>query len=299
MKAFDGSSAEWLILGSVASGCAFALLVWMALRRAGAADARARLAPRLRARLGAAGDVAAGFAPATMLQRWDLQLDQAGLSTHLRVRDYLGLRLLCVVLAGAGLAFAGAHLSRHDDVLEVFAAGFRGALGGAIGAWLLPGLWVRDRIAMRRRRMDRDLPFFLDLLTLCVEGGLNLQGALEQVVLKGPRGPLHAEFRRMLRDLQRGKIRSDALRELAERAGSPSVTSFTTALINAERYGMGVGSVLRAQAEQRRAERFLRAERLAMEAPVKMLAPLITLIFPCTFIVIFVPIAMEFVRNGL
>jgi tight adherence protein C len=77
------------------------------------------------------------------------------------------------------------------------------------------------------------------------------------------------------------------------------VANFTTAVIQAESMGMNLGPVLRAQADQRRSERFLRAEKLAMEAPVKMLFPLIAFTFPCTFIVLFFPIAMKFIHAGI
>jgi tight adherence protein C len=89
------------------------------------------------------------------------------------------------------------------------------------------------------------------------------------------------------------------LRHMAERLNEPCATNFTTAVIQAEAMGMNLGPILRAQADQRRMERFLRAEKLAMEAPVKMLFPLIAFIFPCTFIVLFFPIVMQFMQTGL
>ena len=103
----------------------------------------------------------------------------------------------------------------------------------------------------------------------------------------------------MLRDIRAGKARADSLRSMAERLAEPNITSFITAVIQAEKMGMNLGPVLRVQADQRRSERFLRAEKLAMEAPVKMLFPLIAFIFPCTFIVLFFPIAMKFMNSGL
>jgi tight adherence protein C len=117
-------------------------------------------------------------------------------------------------------------------------------------------------------------------------------------VAKGPKGVLRSEIQRVLRDIRAGKARADALRGMAERLNEPNVTHFVTAVIQAERMGMNLGPVLRAQADQRRSERFLRAEKLAMEAPVKMLFPLIAFIFPCTFIVLFFPIAMKFMHPG-
>jgi tight adherence protein C len=107
------------------------------------------------------------------------------------------------------------------------------------------------------------------------------------------------EFQRVMRDIRAGKGRAASMREMAERLDESAVSNFVTAVIQAEVMGMNLGPVLRAQADQRRSERFLRAEKLAMEAPVKMLLPLIGFIFPCTFIVLFFPIAMKFMNSGL
>ena len=139
----------------------------------------------------------------------------------------------------------------------------------------------------------------LDLVTLCVEAGLNLTGALQQAAAKGPAGPLREELHRVLRDVRAGKSRADALRGLAERVGEPAIANLVSTVIQAENMGMSLGPMLRAQGEQRRAERFARAEKAAMEAPVKMLLPLIACIFPCTFVIVFFPIAVRLVFEGL
>ena len=99
--------------------------------------------------------------------------------------------------------------------------------------------------------------------------------------------------------MRAGKARIDALRDFSARLDFTPITSFVSALVQGEKTGSSLGPILRAQAEQRRTERFLRAEKLAMEAPVKMLGPLIFFIFPCTFIVIGFPIAMKFLASGL
>ena len=169
----------------------------------------------------------------------------------------------------------------------------------AAGGYAFPFIWLRDQIERRRRDTLKTLPFFLDIVTLCVEAGLNLTGALAQAVAKGPQGPLREELSRVLRDVRAGKPRVDALRSLADRMNEASITNLVSALIQAETLGMNLGPILRAQAEQRRAERFARAEKLAMEAPVKLLFPLIAFIFPCTFVVLGFPIAMKFLHMGL
>jgi tight adherence protein C len=170
--------------------------------------------------------------------------------------------------------------------------------GAAVLGYLLPANWLRERAEQRRRALLRELPFYLDVITLAVEAGLNLSGALARAVEKGPRGPLRDEFERFLRDLRAGRVRREALRHLAQRVSLPAVGSLVSALLMAEKQGMSLGPVLRAQAEQRRAERFLRAERLAMEAPVKMLAPLLVFIFPCTFVMLLFPLASRLLEEG-
>lgn len=172
-------------------------------------------------------------------------------------------------------------------------------LSAALVGWLYPGIWLKDRIAARRKELLKSLPFFLDIITLCVEAGLNFQGAMQQAVFKGPGGALREEMQRVLRDIRAGKPRSTALRDMSDRLSEGAITNFIGAVIQAENMGMNLGPVLRLQADQRRVERFQRAEKLAMEAPVKMLLPLIAFIFPCTFIVLFFPIAMKFMHSGL
>jgi len=164
---------------------------------------------------------------------------------------------------------------------------------------VFPAVWLRDRIEARRRQTFKALPFMLDLITLCIESGLNLNSAISQAVAKGPTGPLRDEFARLLRDVRAGRTRSEVLREMASRLDMASVSNFVATLIQAEATGMSLGPILRAQAEQRRTERFARAEKLAMEAPVKLLFPLLFFIFPCVFAILMFPIAMKFLAAGL
>jgi tight adherence protein C len=132
-----------------------------------------------------------------------------------------------------------------------------------------------------------------------VEAGLNLQGALAQAMEKAPPSPLRNEFGIVLRDLRSGLPRADALRRMAERLEINEVTSFVSSMVQAERMGSSLAAVLRIQAEQRRNERFQRAEKMAMEAPIKLTFPLIAFIFPVTFIVLGFPIAMKFMSEGM
>jgi len=196
----------------------------------------------------------------------------------------------------------------HDRSALDAVAGAGAAAGGwrtlAIGlallvGWLLPASWVRERRTARLRAIGRALPFYLDVITLSVESGANLTGALQHAVSKGPAGPLRVELERVLRDVRAGRTRADALRAMAERLELSAIASWVGALVAAERHGSSLGPILRAQAEQRRQERFQHAEKLAMKAPVKMLFPLLVFIFPCTFVLLFFPVAVRLLQEGL
>jgi tight adherence protein C len=172
-------------------------------------------------------------------------------------------------------------------------------LAGATFGFYWPEMWLRDMAKSRNLRILKGLPFFLDIVTMAVEAGLNLSSALQQAVDKMPPGPLMVEINRLLREVRAGKPRTDAMRDMAAHLDFGPINSLVSALVQGEMMGSSLGPILRAQSEQRRTERFQRAEKLALEAPVKMLGPLIACIFPCTFVVIFFPIVVKFLQTGI
>ena len=230
-----------------------------------------------------------------------VRLRKAGLEYCLSPVQFIASRVLCagMLALGSWWLLGSLDFSHGNDQGVGSVRLLQVAVACAVLGWFLPALWLRDRLLLRRHDLLRALPFFLDVITLCVEAGLNMQGAITQAVAKGPKGVVSEEMQRVMRDIRSGKPRATALRDMAQRLNEPGVTNFTTAVIQAEKMGMNLGPVLRAQADQRRSERFLRAEKLAMEAPVKMLFPLIAFIFPCTFVVLFFPIVMKFMDAGL
>ena len=161
-----------------------------------------------------------------------------------------------------------------------------------------PPIWLHDRIRQRHFAITRALPWDLDLLTLSVEAGLDFAAALGKVVEKGRKGPLREELSIVLKELRLGKTREEALRNLARRVELPALTSFAGALIQADRMGTPLGKVLRILSTQMRVERTQRAEKLANQAPVKLLLPLIGFIFPTIFIMLFGPIAYQVLFGG-
>jgi tight adherence protein C len=172
------------------------------------------------------------------------------------------------------------------------------APAAAVAGAAYPLLWLRDRIKARRTSIARALPYDLDLLTLSVEAGLDFAAALEKVVVKGRPGPLADELSVTVRELRLGTRREEALRNLAGRVDMPALSTFAQALIQADRMGTPLAKVLRLLATQLRVERTQRAEKLAAEAPVKLLLPLIGCIFPTIFLMLFGPIAWEVYLGG-
>ncbi len=162
-----------------------------------------------------------------------------------------------------------------------------------------PLIWVNDKIARRHLLISRALPFNLDLLTLSVEAGLDFVGALATVVEKGKTGPLRDELQLVLKQLKMGKTREEALKSMIARVDLPALTQFVTALIQADKMGTSLGKILRIQSTQLRIERTHRAEKLANEAPVKMLLPLTLCIFPTVFMVLFGPIVFAFMYGNV
>lgn len=161
---------------------------------------------------------------------------------------------------------------------------------GLLLGYQYPDLWLKETKKKRNNSISKNMPFFLDMITLSIESGLNLNGAIKQAVQKGPAGPVRTEFEKVLRDIKTGVSRAEAMRKMGQRIDDQSIKSLTSSIIQAEKMGMHLGPILRNQAEQRRIERFQKAEKMAMEAPVKLLFPLVAFIFPCTFIVIGFPV---------
>ncbi|NYT85857.1 type II secretion system F family protein [Pollutimonas harenae] len=210
-------------------------------------------------------------------------LGQWCLPEHIVAMQLFGLFTLTLVSA---LTLQASGVSRLTHiVLPCLLVGLVGML------W--PRYWLRSLARQRQLQMLREFPFLLDMTTLCVEAGLNLHGALQQAAQHGPEGPLRGELRHALADMRAGVPRVQALQKLAQRCGVPAVQSLVTALAQADQLGMNLGPLLRSQSEQRRVERFLRAEKLALEAPVKMLFPMVFCIFPCTFLIIGFPIVIK------
>jgi tight adherence protein C len=226
--------------------------------------------------------------PVWALERIHKRLGLASCLYLLSAEDFISLQ----ILSGMLWAVLGVGCAMLLGASVWMPALLMGATGG-----LLPNLWLRERRNRRNHAVRRMLPIYLDYITLAVEAGLNFTGAMTMAIDNGPVGALRTEFTLVLRDIKAGLTRAQALRRMHERVGVPELGAFVAAVNQAERSGGALSKVLRAQAERSRSNRFQRAEKAAMEAPVKLLAPLVMFIFPTTFLVIAFPIAMMFLHQ--
>jgi tight adherence protein C len=152
-------------------------------------------------------------------------------------------------------------------------------------------MFLSSRIRRRQDTILKAMPDALDLLTVCVEAGLGFDQAMQKVSDKWE-NELSLGFERALQEIRLGKLRREALRDMADRMDIPDMTSFVAAIIQADQLGVSMGKVLRIQSDQMRIKRRQRAEKKAHEAPVKMLIPMAFLIFPSIYIVLLGPAAM-------
>ena len=225
-----------------------------------------------------------------MVAKAQARLARAGYPGGLQGADWMGVKLL----AGIGGAIGG-------FALGLLLGG--AALGMLMGVALLgfgyifTEYWLSKRIKKRSHAMVLQLPDALDLLTISVEAGLGFDAALAKVVEKMD-GALVDEFGQAMAEVQMGRARRDALRDVAMRAGARPVSNFIGAIVQAEQLGVPIAKVLQIQSQQLRIERRQRAEESAAKAPIKMMFPMVGCIFPTIFIVILGP-AVVTVMGGV
>ena len=217
----------------------------------------------------------------------------AGFEGLLSGREFIALKILLpLVCGGAWTVFVLLIATLMPG--SFWADGrFFLALSGVLLTAVYPAFWLRAALKRRHLEIFRALPFVLDLLTLSVEAGMDFMSALQRNCERRALDPLNEELIRMIREIQIGTPRRIALRHLADRVNQPDLRGVTHALIQADELGVSIGSILRIQSDQLRNRRFDRAEKLAGEAPVKMLGPLMLFIFPAVFIILLAPLLTQ------
>lgn len=168
---------------------------------------------------------------------------------------------------------------------------------GYLYFYAYPLMWLKGTLKKRHDSIMRALPFVLDLLTLSVEAGMDFMSALQRNCERRKLDPLNEELIRMTREIQIGLSRREALTNMSERVRQTDLRLVAFALVQADKLGVPIAPILRIQSEQLRSRRFDRAEKLANEAPVKMLGPLLLCIFPAVFVVLVAPIMMQAAKN--
>ena len=158
--------------------------------------------------------------------------------------------------------------------------------------WLIPDFGLKAKSDRRQVQIQKSLPDTLDLLCVSVEAGLGFDAAVAKVVEKST-GPLAEEFGRLLQEIRMGKPRRAALKDMAHRSQVEDLSTFITAIIQADQLGVSIGNVLNIQSQEMRRKRRQRAEEAAMKAPIKMLFPLIFFIFPALFVVLLGPALIQ------
>jgi tight adherence protein C len=200
-----------------------------------------------------------------------------------------------LIIAKPLLALAGAVLGllmfANSPSPQVIALGiFLTAL-----LYFLPDLLIYNKGIKRQKEIELELPNTLDQLLISVEAGLGFEAAMARAGNYGG-GALAQELMRTLQDIQVGRPRQEAYQALADRSSVQDLRSFVRAVVQADKYGIGIAKVLRTQAKQARVKRRQRAEEKAMKLPVKVLFPLLLCIFPVLFIVLLGPAAIKIVE---
>ena len=233
------------------------------------------------------GELAAKFTPQKVIQDTANNLEKAGNPWPVDAPTFFAIRVILSVVFG-GFSFLVATTDPTTNLLI--------NLGGFAGGFFVPHIMLTSRITRRQTEIRKAMPDALDLLTICVEAGLGFDAALSKVSEKWE-NELSLAFARTIREVQLGKPRRDALKDMSERLGIPEVTSFVAAIVQSEQLGVSMAKVLRIQSDQMRLKRRQRAEEEAHKAPVKMIIPMALLMFPSIMIIILTPAVIQIMIN--
>ena len=238
------------------------------------------------------GKISQRFTPQATLQSTRRKLEMAGNPMRMDPSFFLTLRIILAVVFG-GLIFIVFLVTGRNWVQGLALTVVFLLLG-----FMFPDLWLTSRISRRQKGVFRAMPDALDLLTVCVEAGLGFDAAMSKVQEKWD-NELALEFGRVIQEIRLGKLRRDALRDMAERIGVAELTSFVAAVIQSEQLGVSLAKVLRIQSDQMRVRRRQMAEEEAHRAPIKMIFPIALLIFPSILIVLLGPAALLLMSSTL
>jgi len=240
------------------------------------------------------GEFTMKFTPQNWLNNISRKLELSGSPSKMDPTIFLSSQFITAVI------FGGITLVFMIFLTSSFPAGqiFLFTLVMTLVGFFLPQFQLSTKITKRQKAIRKAMPDALDLLTICVEAGLGFDAALSKVTEKWDT-PLARSFQRVIQEIQLGKLRREALRDMADNIGLTEMTSFVAAVIQSEQLGVSLAKVLRIQADQMRIKRRQMAEEEAHKAPVKMLIPMALLIFPSLLIVLFVPAILTVLQSGI
>lgn len=233
------------------------------------------------------GEMSSRFTPQHVVEQTRVRLELAGNPGRIDASTFMVLHFVSAGVFG-GLVFLISLFSQTFTLPIKLAI----VLGFIILGYFFPDLWVRSKINSRQKAVRRAMPDALDLLTICVEAGLGFDAAMSKVNEKWD-NELSMAFGRVIREIQLGKLRRDALRDMSDRLGLAEMTSFVAAIIQSEMLGVSMARVLRIQSDQMRLKRRQHAEEEAHKAPIKMIFPMGLFIFPALMIVLLTPAGLR------
>jgi tight adherence protein C len=233
-------------------------------------------------------ELAARAAPSRARQTVAADLAMAG--SRMNPTMFLAMRTLMMF----GLPILGVLYVLSTGVLETTDA----LVMGITLVWgrRLPTMWLKRRMRRRQRAIDRGLPYSLDLMVACLEGGLSLDASLAKVV-EQTEGPLASEIRKTLQEMALGRPTAEAIRDLGDRTGAPGLKRLTEDIVQSDRMGISIAESLRTLARDARVARRQQAEELARKAPIKMVPVLIFCVLPALGIVTTAPAAILLMRT--
>lgn len=221
------------------------------------------------------------FTPQKQIEDTRHKLELAGMTTE--PGTFFAMRIFFTIALGVGAFLVFFVLTRTAQTTAILLT-----LGAFFLGYMLPSMMLSSRIKRRQQAIVRALPDALDLLVICVEAGVGFDQAMGKVYEKWD-NELSIAFGRVLREIQLGKPRREALRDMSRRMDVPDVTAFVAAIVQADQLGVSMSKILRVQSDQMRVKRRQRAQEKAHQAPVKMMIPMVFLIFPSIWIVLLGP----------
>ncbi len=226
------------------------------------------------------------------------QIISAGYDSLITAEEIMALKIIFPILLGSLWVFIVKFGLSAANIEVLTKLQLPVAIIGILWFLIYPTSWLRKAIKDRHNEIRKALPFVLDLLTLSVEAGMDFMSALQRNNLHREIDALGEELIQVVREIQLGKTRRTSLRDMSLRVNLQELRSVINALVQADELGVSIGSILRIQSDQMRQRRFERAEKLANEAPVKMLFPLLLFIFPSVFLILLGPIISRMIQQG-